>query len=539
MPHLVKTMTIELLVKQWSSIARNAGDDGTTEAPENWRASTCALADMLATYFRPYVDEQTPEETVKDLVRFIIDVARATQNRALVMTQNDLKCLKAMWHPVVNATMDVLMDVLTSATYLTCLTDAAPDYADAWVLEKLVQHLHRNLDTTCILACTASGSAGQATEDSHLDSVEAIIISTIFAEAVNYVESFGSMQARVNMAKMFEPFAVDKDRAACMSDVDPDAGKATYAKTFGPLLKGVVGYNSGSGKGVFVAGGLSAKLLIDVAMGDSDIDLWMVGYRSPAEMEAEAHRIVAKVVANWQTECNKSHVEGCEVEGTVSAHAQVRGNVVNLVLGGNVMHKQCTKIQVVMRAYRTIHEVLTSFDYGPAKAAFDGQRFWVSRTFMLSARMRACIVDPTMASLVKRACKQQDRGFVVMAPEPAEIDRVIGRLFRLTTQKLCEIRRKDGSGFLAFAAAHMMRKRKKAYHSIDCPMAVYTEANPTAEAHCDIWLDNKTYMADHYGRVPGLHSLDRAILFDNPSVRMYRGKGARSYVDLDLLNAFL
>ena len=183
--------------------------------------------------------------------------------------------------------------------------------------------------------------------------------------------------------------------------VDTLAARLVFKNKLGGLMEGVLRPPSDDGPGLVVAGGMTTKLLTGKDIQGSDVDLWIVGAKSTAELQGMAMKAAKTVVENYfRMENNR------EIQLKLSSH------VLTLMFPSDPL----PPVQIVMRGYRTTAQLLMSYDYGSVRSAFDGTKFWATGSWHISRALTACFVDPTRATTIGRALKQQERGYTVCIP---------------------------------------------------------------------------------------------------------------------------
>jgi hypothetical protein len=170
------------------------------------------------------------------------------------------------------------------------------------------------------------------------------------------------------------------------------------------------------------AGGSVSRLLCRQQLGTSDIDLFPVGI-SQGEVRGEIRKLGAHLAARcaaddilhvYRTRYCVSYV----VAGTGEVDKKQEG------VPDNAKYVRAT-IQVILRIYSTISEVLHGFDLGSCAVADDGQRLYFTSASRLAFERGLNVLDLSRrrASYEPRAVKYLNRGFAFALPELA-CDRV-------------------------------------------------------------------------------------------------------------------
>ena len=176
------------------------------------------------------------------------------------------------------------------------------------------------------------------------------------------------------------------------------------------LLKGVLCAN------LILAGGAVKKAVCGIPFGDSDLDLWFVGVHS-AEV---AQQLMANAIATIRA--NKPDVDWdvVQTQHVVTMEAKLSNT---------------PKVQLVMRLYRGVEDVLLSFDHAPVKCAYDGTHLYAAESCLLAMHHGTAIGDPTKATTCKRALKQLVDGFDYLIPVEPDLAQVLLAVQRLTYEQ--------------------------------------------------------------------------------------------------------
>ena len=144
-----------------------------------------------------------------------------------------------------------------------------------------------------------------------------------------------------------------------------------------------------------VAGGFLSTA--DPIAAGCDLDLWLVGHESPESAAAAIAAVAAAVFA---------HDPGARVMR--SRHAVTFVSTPGL---------GCP-VQVILRPYRSVAEVVSAFDIGAAAVAWDGRRVLATPLGLLAAIRSTVVVDFDRVSAVFswRLAKYFARGYAVLIP---------------------------------------------------------------------------------------------------------------------------
>ncbi len=192
--------------------------------------------------------------------------------------------------------------------------------------------------------------------------------------------------------KPFSSFRPDADVAHASTDFSGAADAFGNLTGFG--LTGVLGPK------VVAAGGAVLGALTGATVGD--IDLFMICDTLQEAVEI-MQRSIEKISANLGESPSWYAATACTVT--------VKWPNVHL------RHFVCfPDVQFVMRAYKSVAQVLASFDMGPTRFAYDGQRFLGMASAMYAVSNRIAFPDPLMATSPTRAAKYHLKGFEYVVP---------------------------------------------------------------------------------------------------------------------------
>ena len=149
-----------------------------------------------------------------------------------------------------------------------------------------------------------------------------------------------------------------------------------------------------------VAGGMVQAILKGNPQAAHDIDLFLVGI-SEAEADAAIGAVVRTLAAEWLDAVEVFRTETCVT-------IRRRGRDAPLT----------PHVQVILRLYDTISEVLHGFDLGSCAVAYTGDQVWFTSLSKLAFECGVNVVDMSRrrASYEHRLLKYFDRGFAVVMP---------------------------------------------------------------------------------------------------------------------------
>ena len=160
-----------------------------------------------------------------------------------------------------------------------------------------------------------------------------------------------------------------------------------------------------------LAGGIVRKALMrNTRPGKSDYDFWLVGVRTAEEATALMEDVVGFLV--------REHADWHEV------YLAYKNCVLTVTFVRNPRHDYANKVirifQFPMRLFRSMQQVLLSFDYANVRCGFDGKRISMTESCALALDTLTCLANPMLATTLHRAVKQEMMNFTVFVPLTAE-----------------------------------------------------------------------------------------------------------------------
>ena len=148
--------------------------------------------------------------------------------------------------------------------------------------------------------------------------------------------------------------------------------------------------------GLVIAGGFFSQT--NPYRGGCDVDLWLVGHRSP-ESAAAAIAAVARAVVETHP---SAHVVRSRFAVTFTPHR----------------HQGFCPVQVILRPYRSVAEAISAFDIGAAATAWDGHHVVMTPLGALAAWRSTVVVDFDRVSSIfaRRLAKYFGRGYAMHVP---------------------------------------------------------------------------------------------------------------------------
>jgi hypothetical protein len=197
----------------------------------------------------------------------------------------------------------------------------------------------------------------------------------------------------------------------------------------------IVGHRDGESslkQGFVVAGGAPSELLMRGKI-SNDIDVFLVG-QSREEAVSFVRGFGARLIR-----CLAGRLKELKVYRTVRCVTFVAVGPDKQVLA---------KIQLILRLYQSVSEVLHGFDLGASKVADDGERLYLTSEGRFAYEHGLNIVNPAVrrASYEHRLRKYWERGFGLALPDmcrrilgnlPSIPSRRLGGLYRLSLPFVC------------------------------------------------------------------------------------------------------
>ncbi len=222
-------------------------------------------------------------------------------------------------------------------------------------------------------------------------------------EGLYPIESLAPSQPRVSDVKYPIVFRHNCERTATVRT------SAEFAKVFAKRCPELASFDLKS-HGVVLAGG-AISALTDGSKREFDYDLFFVGIG-----EAKAHATIRALGNHLLVNCPK-----LKVYRTM--------NAITFVDANSSHGYQSLKIQLIMRLYATVAEVIHGFDLGSSAAAWDGQTVQYTALGKLAYERSLNVVNLSVRrwSYERRLVKYIDCGFGIVLPgaDPKKIEIVV------------------------------------------------------------------------------------------------------------------
>lgn len=188
-----------------------------------------------------------------------------------------------------------------------------------------------------------------------------------------------------------------------------------FNKKYGPVLSRL-NYDN-----ILIAGGAITSLLLQRNW-DNDIDIFIYGLT-----EEEANYKVEEIIQNIydsyldfksaqiQAE-HKKDVPNQDIRGEIGAN-EVMNNIRNRHCI-SIQFNNGAKIQIILRLYNTLSEILHGFDLGSCAMGYDGKQVYFTSLGKFAYEYLANVIDPSRRSTTyeKRLLKYYERGFNIILP---------------------------------------------------------------------------------------------------------------------------
>lgn len=151
---------------------------------------------------------------------------------------------------------------------------------------------------------------------------------------------------------------------------------------------------------------------------DGDVDLFLHGLRTHQEAADVAENAVAYLLE--RVSAYNSLPRGGR---TWHALVEMSPNAVNVTVvhetPGDHAYIPVARIQLVMRLFASIPQVLLYFDLAPARFAYDGKRVYATEGALYASANGAYPLEPALFSFPRRVYKYKSRGFWAVVPDSA------------------------------------------------------------------------------------------------------------------------
>jgi hypothetical protein len=219
-----------------------------------------------------------------------------------------------------------------------------------------------------------------------------------------------------NRRHAYTAIASKNGRLPCK--VESHMARMRFRKLTHGLIDSVVHPADGTGAFIVASGGSTSLMLggkYRMAR-NSDVDHWIIGSRNPEEMVNVAKAAALKIIAALREKY------GSPASPDYNQHLGIQLCLCGHVLTITAVHRtykqpvpDVPEFQIVMRGYKSVFQLLSSYDFATVRTAYDGAQFWVTRTWFLPHKLSMCIVDPSKATTIGRMVKQSQRGSDVCA----------------------------------------------------------------------------------------------------------------------------
>ncbi|MDE2100881.1 MAG: hypothetical protein KGL39_26780 [Patescibacteria group bacterium] len=228
-------------------------------------------------------------------------------------------------------------------------------------------------------------------------------------------------------------------------------------------------------KNLVIAGGSVSGLLTGGTY--SDIDLFIVGL-SQKQANAKISALAYRLHAYWNQWGMRMKVHRTERAVTFEPYGDPY-----ITPFGKVLERRT--VQVILRLYDSVSEVLHGFDLGACAMAFDGENVFITATAKVALEYGLNVVDMSRrkVSYEHRLAKYNRRGFAVVTPKletrTFAKKRMIGRMIHLGFMK-CRMIAFNGSRITISDAGLMPTTKDTATSDYDDKQPVASQVNYAA-----------------------------------------------------------
>jgi hypothetical protein len=194
--------------------------------------------------------------------------------------------------------------------------------------------------------------------------------------------------------------------------IDDAAFAEEFAVALTEVMRGVAAQLRGFDlrrHGMVVAGGFPAGVLAGRPETAGDVDIFLVGHPDDEARRAAITALYRHLLAAGHRGRDGDrpvpYVGVHRTRGCVTFYPNMRGG--------------CTPIQVVLRAYSSVSEVLHGFDLGAAQVAFDGERVFLTALGVFAATRGVNILNLAVrrVSYEARLARYLSRGYALVVPD--------------------------------------------------------------------------------------------------------------------------
>ena len=147
---------------------------------------------------------------------------------------------------------------------------------------------------------------------------------------------------------------------------------------------------------IVIAGGIVKKIIMGITdIGESDVDLWIVGARSSDEVAKVVNDVLEQLLLD---ENDISSITLC-------------GSTLTIYLNNPDL-----RVQIPLRAFKSINQILASFDVAPVRCAFAQGSVHMTQSCIDAIATMAMPIDPSMSTYSMRYAKQLADGFRIICP---------------------------------------------------------------------------------------------------------------------------
>jgi hypothetical protein len=159
--------------------------------------------------------------------------------------------------------------------------------------------------------------------------------------------------------------------------------------------------------GLVAAGGYPAAVLAGRPEAAGDVDLFLVGHPDDEARRGAVSALYHHLLANSRSRAGRRELVVHRTRGCVTFSGKGRAGDLPAT------------VQVILRAYSSVSELLHGFDLGAAQVAFDGERVFLTAMGVFAATRGANVLNLAVrrVSYEARLARYLRRGFTLAAPD--------------------------------------------------------------------------------------------------------------------------
>jgi hypothetical protein len=168
-----------------------------------------------------------------------------------------------------------------------------------------------------------------------------------------------------------------------------------------------------------------------------DTDLFLHGLKSHEEAVNFTEKLLTYLLERVHTRNRTFDTDSDEVWHTL---IEMSPNAVNFTVVKSIHddapYLPVARIQVVMRLFADIAQVLLYFDIAPARFAYDGVRIYATEAALYASSNGAYPLEPALFTFPRRVYKYKERGFWALVPFTTRFCKCYATMCMQTSEKL-------------------------------------------------------------------------------------------------------